>query len=116
MSIASSFVTGTQFSALKLTIFRLCPTSSRADQGYPIGGGAPTPFGGPCVRHEHFLAKTYVKTKELGPVGRWWGAGWGESIGASHGSATDHRTFIQLLFILKILTFLVFNMREVYMK
>ena len=35
---------------------------SGADPGFPFGGGTD-------VRHGGFLAKTYAKTKELGPVG-----------------------------------------------
>ena len=32
-------------------------------------GGAPTRWGGTNLRHVHFLAKTYAKTKEIDPVG-----------------------------------------------
>ena len=39
-----------------------------ADPGFPVGGG-PEPLRGADLRCEHFLAKTYVKTKELDPVG-----------------------------------------------
>ena len=40
-------------------------------QDFPLGGGgAPTLIGGGAnLRHRHFLVKTYVKTKEFGPVG-----------------------------------------------
>ena len=41
---------------------------SVADPGFPIGG-APTHWGGADLRHVHFLAKTYVKMKEMDPVG-----------------------------------------------
>ena len=41
-----------------------------ADPGFPVGGGAPTLVGGGAnPRHRHFSVKTYVKTKEFGPVG-----------------------------------------------
>ena len=33
------------------------------------GGGVPTRWGGANLRRVHFLAKTYVKTKEIDPVG-----------------------------------------------
>ena len=39
-----------------------------ADPGFPVGG-APTHWGGANLRRIHFLAKTYVKTKEIDPVG-----------------------------------------------
>ena len=39
-----------------------------ADPGFPIGG-APTHWGGANLRCVHFSAKTYVKTKEIDPVG-----------------------------------------------
>ena len=45
--------------------------SPGADPGFPVGGGggAPTLVGGGAnLRHRHFLVKTYVKTKEFGPV------------------------------------------------
>ena len=39
-------------------------------QDFPLGGGAPTLVGGGAnLRHRHFSVKTYVKTKEFGPVG-----------------------------------------------
>ena len=44
-----------------------------ADPGYPIGG-APTHLGGANLLWVHFLAKMYVKMKEIGSVGggmRW---------------------------------------------
>ena len=46
-----------------------------ADPGFPVGGGgggggAPTLVGGGTnLQHRCFLVKTYVKTKEFGPVG-----------------------------------------------
>ena len=42
-----------------------------ADPGFPVeDGGAPTLIGGGTnLRHGHFSVKTYVKTKEFGPVG-----------------------------------------------
>ena len=45
-------------------------SSSGADPGFPIGGGgAPTLVGrGANLQHRHFSVKTYVKTKEFGPV------------------------------------------------
>ena len=39
-----------------------------ADPGFSVGG-APTRWGGADLRCVHFLAKTYVKTKEIDPVG-----------------------------------------------
>ena len=39
-----------------------------ADPGFPIGG-APTHWGGANLQRVHFLAKTYVKMKEIDPVG-----------------------------------------------
>ena len=39
-----------------------------ADPGFPIGG-APTHWGGTNLQCIHFLAKTYVKMKEIDPVG-----------------------------------------------
>ena len=45
------------------------PPSSGVDPGFPVGG-APTLIGGGAnLRHRHFSVKTYVKTKEFGPVG-----------------------------------------------
>ena len=38
------------------------------DPGFPVGG-ALTHWGGTNLRHVHFLAKTYVKMKEIDPVG-----------------------------------------------
>ena len=38
-----------------------------ADQGFPVGGRRA--IGGANLRCRCFLAKTYVKTKELDPVG-----------------------------------------------
>ena len=35
-----------------------------ADPGFPVGRGAD-------LRPGHFSAKTYMNTKELGPVGEW---------------------------------------------
>ena len=47
-----------------------------ADPGFPVGGGAPTRWGGgggggggANLRCVHFSAKTYVKMKEIDPVG-----------------------------------------------
>ena len=37
-----------------------------ADSGFPVGRG--DPFGGANLQRGHFLAETYVKMKELGPV------------------------------------------------
>ena len=39
-----------------------------ADPGFPVGGGA-DPLGGANLRRIHFLVKTYVKIKEIDPVG-----------------------------------------------
>ena len=39
-----------------------------ADPGFPVGG-AQTCWGGANLRRVHFLVKTYVKTKEMDPVG-----------------------------------------------
>ena len=49
-----------------------CP---RADPGFPIGGVPTLIGGGANLRHRHFSVKTYVKTKEFGPVGGGGGAG-----------------------------------------
>ena len=38
-----------------------------ADPGFPVGGV--DPLGGMDPRRRHFLAKMYVKMKELDPVG-----------------------------------------------
>ena len=44
-------------------------TNSGADPGFPVGG-APTLIGvGANLQHRCFSVKTYVKTKEFGPVG-----------------------------------------------
>ena len=43
-----------------------------ADPGFPVGGGggSPTLIGGDAnLQHRCFSVKTYVKTKEFGPVG-----------------------------------------------
>ena len=45
-----------------------------ADPGFPVGG-APTRWGGANLRCVHFSAKTYVKTKEIDPVGGGGGGG-----------------------------------------
>ena len=37
-------------------------------QDLPLGGGA-DPLGGANLRHIHFSAKMYAKTKEMDPVG-----------------------------------------------
>ena len=42
---------------------------SGADPGFPIGGAPTLVGGGANPRHRHFSVKTYVKTKEFGPVG-----------------------------------------------
>ena len=55
-----------------------------ADPGFPVGGGgALTRWGGTNLQCVHFLVKTYVKTKEMDPVG---GA---RASGAPPGSAND---------------------------
>ena len=46
----------------------LCGDSA-VDPGFPVGGGA-DPLRGHDLRHGHFSAETYAKTKKLGPVGR----------------------------------------------
>ena len=40
-----------------------------ADPGFPVGGGAPSHWGGADLQHGCFLAKTHAKMKELDPVG-----------------------------------------------
>ena len=40
------------------------------DPGFPIGGAPTLIGGGTNLQHRCFLVKTYVKTKEFGPV---WG-------------------------------------------
>ena len=40
-----------------------------ADPGFPVGGDADPLGGGANLRHIHFSAKTYAKTKEIDPVG-----------------------------------------------
>ena len=40
-----------------------------ADPGFPVGGAPTLVGGGANLRHRHFSVKTYVKTKEFGPVG-----------------------------------------------
>ena len=48
-------------------------------QDFPLGGGggAPTLIGGGAnLQHRRFLVKTYVKTKEFGPVGGGGGTCW----------------------------------------
>ena len=40
-----------------------------ADPGFPVGGMPTLIGGGANLRHRHFSVKTYVKTKEFGPVG-----------------------------------------------
>ena len=46
------------------------PWYTGVDPGFPVGGGAPTLVGGGAnLRHRCFSVKTYVKTKEFGPVG-----------------------------------------------
>ena len=44
-----------------------------ADPGFPVGG-APTHRRGANLLRVHFLAKTYVKMKEIDPVGGGGGA------------------------------------------
>ena len=39
------------------------------DPGFPVGG-APDPMKGANLRNDDFLAETYVKMKELGPIWR----------------------------------------------
>ena len=39
------------------------------DPGFPIGGGHQPVGGGADLQCVHFLAKTYVKMKEIDPVG-----------------------------------------------
>ena len=38
-------------------------------QDFPLGGAPTLIGGGTNLRHRHFSVKTYVKTKEFGPVG-----------------------------------------------
>ena len=52
-------------------MFAIIPLYSVADPGFPVGGGA-DPLGGgggTDLRCVHFSAKTYVKMKEMDPVG-----------------------------------------------
>ena len=43
-----------------------------ADPGFPVGGGGADPLGGGAnLQRIHFSVKTYAKTKEIDPVGRW---------------------------------------------
>ena len=56
-----------------------------ADPGFPVGE-TPTRWGGANLRRIHFLAKTYVKMKEIDPVGGGGGGG-GARRGAPPGSA-----------------------------
>ena len=42
---------------------------SGADPGFPVRGAPTLVGGGANLQHGHFLAKTYVKTKEFGHVG-----------------------------------------------
>ena len=44
-------------------------TEPGADPGFPIGGAPTLVGGGANLRHRCFSVKTYVKTKEFGPVG-----------------------------------------------
>ena len=60
-----------------------------ADPGFPVGGGAPTHWGGANLRRVHFLVKMYAKMKEMDPVG-----GGGGAPAAPPGSANG---FIQWL-------------------
>ena len=56
-----------------------------ADPGFPVGGG------GANLRCVHFLVKTYVKTKEIDPVG-----GGGACAGSTPGS-TNARAHLKAL-------------------
>ena len=42
---------------------------SGVDPGFPVGGAPTLVGGGANLQHRHFSVKTYVKTKEFGPVG-----------------------------------------------
>ena len=55
-------------------------------QDFPLGG-APTRWGGANLRRIHFLAKTYVKTKEIDPVG-------GRAPRRPPGSANDNQPLL----------------------
>ena len=44
-------------------------TSTVADPGFPVGGGAEPLGGGADLQRGCFSVKTYAKTKELDPVG-----------------------------------------------
>ena len=59
---------------------------SVADPGFPIGGGALTHWGGTNLRCIHFLAKMYVKTKEIDPVGGGGGTCWWHPPGSANDS------------------------------
>ena len=43
--------------------------TAEADPGFPVGGAPTLVGGGANLQHRHFSVKTYVKTKEFGPVG-----------------------------------------------
>ena len=47
----------------------ICVLLSGADPGFPIGGAPSLVGGGTNLQHRRFSVKTYVKTKEFGPVG-----------------------------------------------
>ena len=69
-----------------------------ADPEFPVGG-APTRWGDTDLRHIHFSAKTYAKTKEMDPVG---GARAG---GAPPGSANASLHSTELKLILRYVPF-----------
>ena len=52
-----------------------------ADPGFPVGG-TPTHWGGTNLQRIHFLVKTYVKMKEIDPVG---GVHWRRPPGSANG-------------------------------
>ena len=55
-------------------------------QDFPLGGGAPSHWGGADLQRGCFSVKTYVKTKELDPVGGGGRAGAPGSANDYHGS------------------------------
>ena len=50
-------------------MFAIIPLYSVADPGFPVGGGCRPVGGDTDLRCVHFSAKTYVKMKEMDPVG-----------------------------------------------